>query len=64
MKDDISIKFVAEGAVGLEFTEQSKGKAAAAEYFAGLSSQLEMIHYTVEDYFAPGDQVVAIGKTV
>ena len=63
MKDDISIKSVAEGAVGLEFTEQSEGKAAAAEYFAGLASQVEMIHYTVGEYFASGDRVVAVGKT-
>lgn len=63
MADDIRIQSVAEGATGLEFTKQSEGKAAAAEYFAGLDSQLEMIHYTVDEYFASGDQVVAVGKT-
>ena len=63
MRDDISIQSVAGGATGLEFTKKGDGKAAAAEYFAGLTSQLEMIHYTVDEYFASGDRVVAVGST-
>jgi len=37
------------GATGLEFTQKGDEKGVAAEYFAGLTNQLEMIHYNVDE---------------
>ncbi|MGY9057894.1 MAG: nuclear transport factor 2 family protein, partial [Alphaproteobacteria bacterium] len=63
MTDSVLFQSVADGAPGLTFTAPRRNKAEAAEYFKGLTDQLEMCHYTVDYYLSDGDQVVAVGST-
>ena len=61
--DDVNFRSLAEGAPSLEFTRKSSSKAEFACYLQGLVDQMDMIHYTVTEYIAQGDRVVAVGST-
>jgi len=63
MTDDVRFRSLGEGGPGLEFTCGRSSKAEVAEYLQGLTTQLEMIHYTVEEYIDAGDKVIAISRT-
>ncbi len=54
---------LAEGSEGLEFTAQCEGVERVRAYFESLTGVLEMVHYTVDDFVAQGDRVVAICRT-
>ena len=61
MADDLEMRSAADGAPGMEFSAPRKGKAAAHDYFSGLDADWEMIHYTVHQIIADGDQVAVCG---
>jgi uncharacterized protein len=61
--DDVNFRSLAEGGPGLEFTRKSISKAEFTGYLQGLVGQWDMIHYTVTEYIAQGDRVVAVGST-
>lgn len=63
MADDVCFESLGNGEPGMEFTCPRSSKAAVEEYLHGLTTQLKMIHYTVNEYIAKGDRVVAIGTT-
>ncbi|MEM1346664.1 MAG: nuclear transport factor 2 family protein, partial [Pseudomonadota bacterium] len=52
-----------DGAPGMEFTCCRKTNAEVMEYFSGLSANWDMQYYTVDDFVAEGNRVVAIGST-
>lgn len=62
MADEVEFGSLAGGAPGMEFTEQRKSKAEVAEYFAGLSVDWKMHHYTPERFLCDGNWVVMIGR--
>ena len=61
MTDDIQFSSLAAGAARMEFTRTSTCKDEVKAYFSQLGSQWEMIHYTINEYIAQGDRVVALG---
>ena len=61
MTDDIQFRSLAAGAARMEFTRTSTCKDEVKAYFSQLGSQWEMIHYTINEYIAQGDRVVALG---
>ena len=61
--DDISFGSLAEGAEAVSFTAPIRGKEALRAYFDGLLGAWTMINYTVDEYIAEGDSVVAVGAT-
>jgi uncharacterized protein len=61
--DDISFGSLAEGAEAVPFTAPIRSKDTLRTYFDGLIGNWTMIHYTVNEYVAEGDRVVAIGST-
>ena len=63
MDDNVDFRSSAEWADGLEFTSSRGSNAGVPDYLRGLAEQFEMIHYTVNEYIAHGDRVVAIGST-
>ena len=63
MSDEIDFRSLADGEGGLNFTQQVESRADMKQYFDGLTSDMEMIHYTVDRYIAQGDAVVAMGRT-
>ncbi|MEM9602860.1 MAG: nuclear transport factor 2 family protein [Pseudomonadota bacterium] len=63
MADEIAFMSLAQGAQGVEFTKAMTSKEQVGGYFDGLCSQFEMEHFTVDEYIAQGDRVVAIGST-
>ena len=63
MADDVCFQSLGNGEPGMEFTCPRSSKAAVEEYLHGLTAQLTMIHYTVKEYIAKGDRVIAIGTT-
>ena len=62
MSDDIKLESIADGAKGMEFTRCCNGKDDVLRYFQELTAEWEMIHYTVKEYIAQRDRVVAIGS--
>lgn len=63
MGDQIDFRSLADGEGGLNFTKSVESRAELAQYFEGLLGDMEMIHYTVDKYFADGDTVIAMGRT-
>jgi uncharacterized protein len=61
MADDIQFRSLASGAPKMEFTRTSTCKEEVKGYFSQLTSEWEMIHYTIDEYIAQGDRVVALG---
>ncbi len=61
--DDMSFGSLAEGAEAVPFTAPIRSKDTLRTYFDGLIGNWTMIHYTVNEYVAEGDRVVAIGST-
>ncbi len=62
LSDDVHFRSLADGQRGVEFTRECNCKNDVLRYFKELSSEWEMIHYTVDEYIAQGDRVVAIGN--
>jgi ketosteroid isomerase-like protein len=62
MTEDIQFRSLAAGAAGMEFTRASARKEEVKDYFSQLTKQWEMIHYTIDEYIAQGDRVVALGS--
>ena len=62
MSEDIKFESIADGAKGMEFTRCCRCKNDVLSYFQELASEWEMIHYTVNEYIAQGDRIVAIGS--
>ena len=60
---DISFGSVSRGAAPLTFAKQYDNREAMKAYFAGLLADWTMVHYTVDEYIAQGDTVVARGTT-
>lgn len=63
MADEVRFRSLAQGAPGLEFTEERMSKAELGEYFAGLVAEWKMHHYTPEHFIVQGDWVVMLGTT-
>ena len=61
--DRISFGSVPRGAAPLNFATQYDDRTALRAYFEGLLSEWSMQYYTVTDYVAQGDAVVARGST-
>jgi len=61
MTDDVQFRSLAAGAARMEFTRTSTCKDEVKAYFSQLGSQWEMIHYTINEYIAQRDRVVALG---
>lgn len=62
MTDDVQFHSLAAGAIEMQFTRSSSSKDEVKHYFAGLTSEWEMIYYRVDEYIAQGDRVVALGQ--
>jgi ketosteroid isomerase-like protein len=62
MSDDIQFCSLAGGASGMEFTRASTCKDDVKNYFAELTNQWQMNYYTIREYIAQGDRVVALGE--
>jgi ketosteroid isomerase-like protein len=60
MSDDIKFHSLAAGAKEMQFTKSSANKDEVKAYFAGLTSEWEMIFYRVDEYVAQGDRGVAL----
>jgi uncharacterized protein len=60
MADNVRMRSLTAGAPGMDFTKANHGKAEAAQYFAGLSADWEMIHFTPAEFIAQGDRVVVL----
>jgi uncharacterized protein len=60
MTDDVQFHSLAAGAVEMAFTRSSSNKDEVKHYFAGLTSEWEMIYYEAREYIAQGDRVVAL----
>lgn len=63
LTDDVEFRSLADGAQGVEFTSRKKSKEEVVGYFTELVGNWEMVHYTIDEYVAEGDRVVAIGST-
>ena len=62
LSDDVTLRSLADGVVGMEFTKACHCKSDVLRYFEGLSSNWEMIYYIVDEYIAQGNKVVAVGN--
>jgi hypothetical protein len=60
MADNIRFQSLAGGAPRMEFTRTSTSKSDVRGYFSQLTSQWEMIYFTVDEFIAQGDRVVAL----
>jgi uncharacterized protein len=65
MTDDVSFRSLSGGssagapAVGFECA--TPGKTAVESYFAQITGEWEMVHYTPREYVAQGDRVAVLG---
>jgi len=62
LSDDVRLKSLADGAVGMEFTRICNCKNDVLRYFEELSTKWEMIYSKVDEYVSEGNRVVAIGN--
>ncbi len=62
MTDDVKFRSLAAGASEMQFTRDSSNKDEVKRYFAGLTSEWEMISYRVDEDIAQGDRIVALGQ--
>src|ERR1044071_9717380 len=60
MADNIRFQSLADGAPRMEFTRRSSSKADVKNYFSQLGDQWEMIYFTVDEFIAQRDRVVAL----
>jgi ketosteroid isomerase-like protein len=60
MADDVCMRSLPAGVPEMAFTKANRGKAEAADYFAGLAADWEMVHFTPEEFIAQGDRVVVL----
>ncbi|MCB1864188.1 MAG: nuclear transport factor 2 family protein [Chromatiales bacterium] len=60
--EDIRFRSLANGLDGMAFTTECNCKEDMLRYFQGLAADWEMLHYTIDEYVAQGDRVVAIGS--
>ena len=58
----ISFGSIPRGVAPMEFAKQYQDRAQLREYFDGLLADWSMKHYTVDEYIAQGDMVVARGS--
>ena len=61
MTDDVQFRSLAAGARAMEFTRESCRNNDVIQYFAGLTSEWEMIYYRIDEYIAQANRVVALG---
>ena len=62
MADEVRFRSLAQGAPGMEFTQERQSKEQVGEYFAGLAAGWRMHHYTADRFLADGNWVVMIGS--
>lgn len=62
MTDEVQFASLAAGAAQMQFTRPASNKDQVKHYFAGLTSEWEMIYYRVNEFIAQGDRVVALGQ--
>ena len=60
--DDVHWRSISDGNPGMEFSRTCQCKNDIARYFAEVSKDWEMIHYSVDEYIAQGDRVVVLGQ--
>ncbi len=60
--DEIEMRSVLDREVPSELAGVHRSRAEAAEYFAALSREWEMLYYDVERFIAEGDEVVMVGR--
>ena len=60
--DDVTIRSLADGAPGMEFSALRRGKADVGRYFADLAADWEMLFYHAQEFVAEGERVVMIGR--
>jgi ketosteroid isomerase-like protein len=63
MADDVSVRSLANGGAGAEFTSEIRSKADFKRYFDGLLGEWEMINYRTGEFIAEGDWVAMRGST-
>lgn len=61
--ENVKWRSLAQGVEGAEFTKNADKLADVRAYFTGLNDTFEMIHYTIDEYVADGETVIAIGST-
>jgi hypothetical protein len=59
---DICWGSVPRGAAPLDFAKECSGRDEMRGYFTGLLADWAMVHYTIDEYVAQGDTVVARGS--
>ncbi|OQW58713.1 MAG: hypothetical protein A4S14_06690 [Proteobacteria bacterium SG_bin9] len=62
LDDHILWGSIPRGKAPMEFAKQYNSKTALRAYFDTLTSEWSMIHYTMDQYIADGDMVVARGS--
>lgn len=62
LDDCVDWRSLADGGVGMDFTRSCSTREDVARYFEGLGRDWEMVYYTIIDYVAQGDRVVALGR--
>jgi uncharacterized protein len=60
---EISFGSIPRGAAPMTFAKQYDNREAMKAYFDGLLTDWTMVHYTIDEYIAQGDSVVARGST-
>jgi len=62
ISDGVSWRSISNGCRGMEFSKSCQCKDEVVQYFGTLVQDWEMIHYTIDEFIAQGDRVVAIGN--
>jgi ketosteroid isomerase-like protein len=60
--EEIEMRSVLDPALPGELGGTHRSRGEAAEYFAALSRDWEMLYYDVERFIAEGDEVVMVGR--
>ena len=61
MADDVKFESIADGVKGMEFTRCCKCKNDVRNYFLELAAEWEMVHFTMNEFIAQRDRIVALG---
>jgi hypothetical protein len=62
ISDDVHWRSLADGAVGVEFTNARTSKQGVQDYSEQLTRDWEMPNFQAEEFVAHGDRVVMLGR--
>jgi ketosteroid isomerase-like protein len=61
LADDVVLRSLADGSVGMEFSAPRRGRPEAEQYFVDVNRDWEMLSFEIDQYISEGDRIATLG---